>query len=1198
MMRVCAVPLLFCCAAFAQEFRGSFSGNVRDAQGAAVAKARVVATATATGVKSETLSEDSGAYTIPFLAPGEYQISAEAVGFKKFVRAGVSLGMGEHPVIDVQMEVGAISDSVTVMADSPLIEAANASIGQVITSEEVEDMPTNGRTPLMLAQLALGAVSTVEPGTQVRPFDNNTPASFSLGGSTSGTNELLYNGAPNGAFRSQLAYSPPQGSVQQVRVSVFESDASFGHTGGGTANLVTKSGTNQIHGELYEFNQVSNLEANQFFYNARGVPRPVFRYNQYGAQGGGPLWIPKVFNGKDRVFWMFAWEGLQDSDPANSPRETGSPINFATVPTAAERQGDFSALLKVGANYQIYDPATGAVNGTHVQRDPFPNNVIPSSRLNPIALKYLQYFPQPNNTTYANGFQNYLVDAIDSDVYNNELARLDVALSEKNKLTADFRHSFRTQDKNNYFGNIAEGNYLYRKNQGASLDDVYTISPTIFMDVRANWTRFIEITNGTSEGFDATSLGFPSYIAARSEEPVMPHIVFTNTTVTSGSYGSFQDLGFGGDATNTYDIFQLFADVIKLHGNHAFKVGADVRDTRWSAYTAGNSAGTYTFGGGGSASTSTSNIWTNGPLNNAAPSPMGMDLASFLLGLPSSGSFDVNAQNTVASKYYAFFIQDDWRARPNLTLNLGLRFEHETPATERYNRGVNGFDPLAQNGIAAAAAAAFKLNPLTSVNVDGNNVPVNPFTALGGLTFAGSGNRDLYHTESSPISPRFGFAWTPAKLGGKTVLRGGFAAFFVPITIQGNSELNSGTTVTLDQAGFSQTTQVVATNNSFVSPAATLSDPFPNGILYPAGTSAGAATFLGQQVVFFNPHIRNPYDLRWNFGVQRQLPGQMVLEIAYIGNHALHLPINTQLDYIPRQYLTTQVFRDNSLNSTLTGTVSNPLQGLLPNSTSLNGSTVALQQLLIPFPQYPVPGAPQSTSNGVLMQNNGAGSSYFQSLNVRIQKRLTNGLTLINNFSWNSLIERVSYLNDSDPAPEKRVSNDTRPLREVLAAVYAIPVGRGRRLNLQSRWVDALFGGWGLNGNMVLQTGPMIGTFGNVIYLGGPLNLNPNQPNGVSFDTTRFVTASSAQPVFNVRMFDTQFSNLRRAASENLDLSLTKDFRFAERHYMQLRFETFNTTNHVTFGAPNVSPTSSAFGSITTQSNSPRYIQLGGRFVW
>jgi hypothetical protein len=523
----------------------------------------------------------------------------------------------------------------------------------VITSDEVETMPTNGGTPLMLAQLALGAIPTVEPGTQVRPFDNNTPGSFSLGGATSGTNELLYNGAPNTAFRSQLAYSPPQDAVQQVRVNVFEADSSFGHTGGGTANVITKSGTNQLHGSLYEFNQVSALAANQFFYNANGVPRPAYRYNQYGLSAGGPVWIPKIFNGKNRVFWMFAWQGLKDSDPANSPRETGSPVNFATVPTAAERQGDFSALLKAntsGNDYTIYDPATGVVSGARVQRTPFPNNVIPTSRLNPVSLKYLPYYPTPNLANQVNGFRNYLVNAIDSDTYDNELARLDVNLSDRNKLSADFHHSYRTQNKNNYFNNLSQGNFLYRKPQGASLDDVYTISPTMFMDIRGTWTRFTEITAGTSDGIDPSSLGFPPSIGVNSQQPVMPRMIFTSTSVAGGSENSFQDLGFGSDARNVYDIFQLFADLIKVHGNHTIKVGADIRDYRWSAYNAGNSAGTYTFNGSSQASTTTSS-WTNGPLNNAASSPLGQDFAAFLLGLPSSGSFDLNAQSTATSRY-------------------------------------------------------------------------------------------------------------------------------------------------------------------------------------------------------------------------------------------------------------------------------------------------------------------------------------------------------------------------------------------------------------------------------------------------------------------------------------------------------------------------------------------------------------------
>lgn len=1180
-----AIALVFAGALPAQEFRGTFSGTLTDAQGAAVAGAKIVAVETRTGAKSETVSDASGAYTIPFLTPGEYEITVEVPGFKKVVRQGLTLSIGEHPVIDMRLEVGAMTEAVTVTAESPLIEAANASIGQVITTREVEDFPLNGRVPLMLGQMALGVIVTTEAGVQVRPFDNNTPGSFSLGGATSGTNELLYNGAANTGYYNQIAYSPPQDAVTQVVVNAFESDASFGHTGGGTANLITKQGTNTFHGSLYEFNQVSALAANQFFSNKAGIPRPGYRYNQYGLSASGPMWVPKVFNGKNKVFWLFAWEGLRDSDPASSPRETANPTILATVPTDAERQGDFSALLKAntpGTNYTIYNPYSGVVSGTSVARTPFPNNVIPASLLNPIALKYLQYYPEPNTTGQINGFQNFnLLNAVDSDGYDNELARVDFNLGARNKLSADFRHSYRAQVKDNYLENVATNGYLYRKNQGASLDDVYTIAPTLVIDIRGNWTRWIQIHASASRGLDPTTLGFPSYIDASAEALLMPEIVINSTTVSAGSAPSFQSFGYTGnpDDNNTYDVFQMFGDIIKTSGNHTIKTGADIRDYRWSSFTYGNPSGIYTF----------NSSWTNGPLSTAAAAPLGQDFAAFLMGLPSSGDIDLNSQSTAGSKDAAFFVQDDWRARSNLTFNIGLRLEHETPTVERFNRSVNGFNPTAQNPISAAAAAAYAANPVVP------QIPASQFSALGGLTPASAGSPDIYHTGSVIFSPRFGFAWVPGALGPRTVVRGGFGVFVVPIGIDGSGFTSS--TVSLNQEGFSQTTQFVATNNNFLTPAGSLSNPFPTGILRPAGASGGAGTFLGQQVTFFNPQAIHPYEIRWTFGIQRELPGQMVLEVAYIGNHGVRLPVTTQLDYIPRQYLSTSPFRDQNTINVLTGTVANPLKGLIPNSSSLNGSTVALQQLLIPFPQYPVPVPPSSTTNGVVLQGNTPGSSYFQSLNVRLQKRLTNGLTLINNFVYSSLIDRLAYLNDSDPAPEKRVSSDSRPLREVLGATYDLPIGRGKSLDLRSRFGNSLVGGWKLNAMLTLQSGPML-AWGNVIYLGGPLNLQPHQPNGVAFNTSVFNTASSQQLADNIRTFDTLFGNLRRDPTKNVDMSVSKSFPFAEQKYLEIRIETFNTTNRVTFGAPSLSPTSTTFGVIGTQANSPRAVQLGARLVW
>ena len=1144
----------------AQEFRGTFSGSVLDAQGAAVANVKIVATETRMGTKCETSSDFSGHYVVPFLTPGEYQITAEAAGFKRFVRQGLTLSADEQPVIDIRLEVGAASESVTVSADVPLIESANGSLGQVITTDEVEDLPLNGRMPMMLMQLALGVISTGEPG-PVRPFDTAQTGLFSLGGAPTASNEFLLNGGSDTGYSRHLAYPPPQDAVQEVRIHVFESDASFGHSGGGTANQITKGGTNTFHGSLYEFNQVSKLDANYFFINKNGVGRPLTRYNQYGLTAGAPIWIPKVFNGKNRVFWFFAWEGLRDANPTSSPIDGG--LSVTTVPTTAERKGDFSALLnlnKPGTSYAIYDPNTGVPSGAQTARTPFPNNAIPASRLNPIALNYMQYYPLPNIPGQANGLDDYGIDVADKNTYDTQFGRIDINVSDKHKISFDVRHNFRNDNAFSYFHNLAYGEIYQGTNGGSSFDDVYTFSPTVVTDIRANWTRFKVYRGNPSDGFDPAALGFPSYLASSAPFPAMPYIQMTN----------FQPLGASGESVTPYDCYQLFGEIVKTRGNHAFKAGSDIRDQRESNFAPGTPSGSFTFG----------TSWTNGPLSNAAASPLGQDLAAFLLGLPTSGSFAVNTHSSADAKYYAFFVQDDWRAARNLTLNLGLRWEHETPTTERYNRATNGFDPTAVNPVSAPAAAAYANNPILQV-------PASQFRALGGLNFASASHPDLYNSDSYIFSPRFGFAWVPKALGGKTVIRGGLGVFASYTGIYG--------AVNLNQQGFSQTTQFVATNNNYLSPTGTLSNPFPGGILQPAGAANGSGTFLGQQITYYDPDVVNAYSVRWNLGIQRQLPGQMVLEVAYIANHAVHLPIaSTQLDYVPRQYLSTSPLRDTATINLVTGSVTNPFKGLLPNTTSLNGATVARNQLLIPFPQYPVG---SGTSNGVIVQNNAAGSSYYQSLNVRLQKRFTNGVTLINNFVWSNLIERATYLNDSDAAPEKRIAADSRPLREVLGATYELPAGTGKRFTFHSRIVNAVLGNWATNALVTFQLGPPL-AWGNVIYYGGPLHLNSHQPDAPAFDVSQFNTVSSQQLADNIRTFDTQFNNLRRDPTKNLDASMLKKFQLRERMYLQLRFEGFNISNRVTFSAPSTSPTSSAFGLVTNTANTPRRIQMGARLVW
>jgi hypothetical protein len=352
------LTLLIAPALFGQEFRGTITGRVVDAQSAAVPNAKITVVLTSTGAQAVTTTCGEGLYTIPFLAPGIYRVEAEAAGFRHYIRENVEVPAGGRLGLDIALEAGQASESVTVTAESPLLDTTTATAGQNISSLQVDSLPMNGRTPLVLAQLAMGVVPNSDPKFN-RPFDNAGPSAFSMGGAPSQNNELLVDGSPDTTWDLRVAYNPPVDAVQEVRVHAFEADAAYGHTGGGTANVIMKGGTNSLHASLYEFNQVSNLAATNFFTNKAGQKKPAGRYNQWGGSAGAPLWIPKVFNGKNRVFWFYGMEFINDSFP--EPQTV-------MVPTQAERNGDFSALLKLGSAYQIYDPYSGVAQGSRIAR--------------------------------------------------------------------------------------------------------------------------------------------------------------------------------------------------------------------------------------------------------------------------------------------------------------------------------------------------------------------------------------------------------------------------------------------------------------------------------------------------------------------------------------------------------------------------------------------------------------------------------------------------------------------------------------------------------------------------------------------------------------------------------------------------------------------------------------------------------------
>ena len=1144
-----AVPLLLITllAALApgQEFRATIGGRVTDAQNAVIAGVKVTATQLETAAKFEVSADGEGNYVIPFLPPATYRLTAESSGFKRYVRDNILAAANERLRVDIQMELGAATETITVTAETPVLQTATASTGQVITSAQIENMPVSGRTPLALAQLAFGVVPNTDPRF-TRPFDNAGPSGFSMGGAPAQVNELLIDGAADNTGNLRVAYNPPMDAVTEVKAESFQADAAYGHSGGGTVNIITKSGTNQFHGTLYEFNQNSAFNATPFFTNKAKAKKPVSRFNQYGGSFSGPVEIPKVFHGRNKVFFMFAYEGVNDALPAPTTN---------TMPTAAERAGDFSALLNLGAIYQIWDPQTGVAQGGRVARQPFANNIIPASRISAIAQNYLKYFVAPNQPGNANGQANYLSNSDgERNSFYNVIGRLDVSLSERHRFFFGARHNLRTGNGGNAFGKTVTDNptatdALKRINWGYTFDDVYTLSPTFLMNTRLNWTRFIEPTRNFSLGYDSTSLGLPGYLSAASPRKILPRI----------SFSTFTPLGDTGGTEFPFDTFQIFETFTKITGNHSLKFGMDLRQQRESQISYGYSNGTFVFG----------NNWTNGPVDNSAGAPIGQDMAAFLLGMPTAGQYDLNAARTNKNHYYAFFLQDDYRVRPNLTLNLGLRLEGETSTTERYNRTLNGFDGVTANPIAAQALAAYAANPIAELGA-------GQFKVNGGPLFASSGNPGIFATPKANLSPRFGFAWTPGKNAtAKTVLRGGVGLFYFPYGVVGNNA-----------PGFSQSTLLVATPNGFLTPAATLANPFPNGVQPPTGSTLGLATSLGKDITFYDPKPGYAYSTRWQLSVQRELFAGVLLDLGYMGNKAVKMPVDRNFDAVPNQYLSPSLLRDQATIDRLTANVPNPFAGLIPG-TNLNGGVVARNQLLLAYPQF----------TKVTGQAFTDGSSYFHAFEARLEKRFSHGFLALVNFQRSKLMEMRNRLNDLDSTLERRIAAEDRPYRLVSSVSYDLPFGKGKALMTHAnRLADLAVGGWNLNFIYTLQPGTAL-NWGNVIYLGGPLNLDPHHVDG-AFDVTRFNLVSAQQLSFNRRILPTRFAALRQDGVNQLDFSVIKAFHITEKVAMTYRAEFFNSTNRAIFNAPDLSPTSSTFGRITGQANQPRRIQMGLRLVF
>ncbi len=1150
----------------AQEFRATILGAVQAGDNLPVSSAQIKATQADTGASSSTVTDAQGRFSIPSLAPGTYQVEVRAQGFKTYIRQGLTLNPGSDITITIPLTPGDASQTITIHLDASMSSGNTASSAQTMGTQAVRDLPLNGGTPSTLAQLAAGMAKTDAPG-ENRPFDNSSNGT--VAGTPTGSTEVELDGSADIDWKFRTTYNPPSDVVGQVKTTVFQPDAAYGHAGGGFVNMTTKGGGNLFHGDAYEFNQVSFFKANSYFNNLNHLKRAVTRYNQYGLTANGPIFIPHLFDGRKKLLWEFAWQGIRDSSP-----NSGS----ISVPTDRERNGDFGDL----SNTTLYDPYSYST--TSSARTAVANNCLFLSstcstsltgktlkEYNPIAYNLMQYYPTGVTTA---GSANYAIDPISPNFFDSEFGRLDFIPTTEDKLFFKMWHNQRLQKGNNFLGNEATGMNLNRVNWGGTLDEVHTLSAHTNINARVNWMRFVEIQTPTSAGLDPTSLGFQSLTTSYK---AMPLIKFTgmstsaSCTTSSGnqiSNGSgIQCLGSGSNASavsNAFDSYHFFGDVTHKAGAHNIKVGVDVRQNRRFTTNWQNADGMYTFGTDYTVKSPTSTY-------EGSKAGWGNDLAEFEMGLPTSGEFDTNAFSATKLNYMALFVQDDFKLRPNLVVNLGVRFEHDFPLTERNNRSTSGFDPAAPHSMTNQAIAAYNTYLAKATSVSGYTMTPSSFDPVGGLTFPSASNRSIYQTPSKIFSPRIGISWKPERLKGTTI-QGGYGIYVFPIAPIADPTQN----------GFSGATSYVASQdgNFHTPPAKTWSTAFPNGLTAPTGSTLGADTFVGQSITFLAPQQRAGYSQRWQLQIQHQITPNDMVSLSYLGNHATRIQVSdTQLNYIPKQYRQT-----STQLAALSTSASNPFYGLLSSTSTLDKSTVSLYQLLVPYPEFPYGGVDEEDLN--------AGSSHFHSLNARYDHRMSKGLSVTSNFSWSKLIEGLSKLNDADDQYERRISTIDYPFHISVTGIYQLPFGKGKLYNPSNLIVRKAAEDWTMTLGYSMQSGAPVKWGTNWIYDGGDIHWNAKN-HSKAFDTSHFSSANT----YAIRSFSTTNTHWRTDGLNEFNLSLLRTIKLLYGTKFQFRAEAFNVLNHVTYSAPTIS-SGSSFGKITSQYNTPRTLQFGGKVSW
>jgi len=1149
----------------AQSFVGGARGLVQDPGGAVIAGATVTLANQATGLSRTTVTNATGQYSFSQVDPATYSIVVENQGFKKLTHPDVIIGTQQTVNIDFKMELGQTTESVQVTSEVPLVENTNASNGQVLNTQQVTDLPNLGRNVFLLSKLSTNTEAVGDPRYN-RFQDQSGSSQIAIAGGPIRGNNYLLDGIPITDSTNRAVIVPTYEGVQEMKLQEGTYDATMGRTGGGVFNTVLKTGTNSFHGDVFGYYRTTAFTANTFFNNSSGIPRALTKYKNFGGGMGGPIVIPKVYNGKNKTFFYVAQEAYRQNLPLT---------NTFALPTALEKTGDFSHSTVI-----IYDPlssractsADNCPSGVSQVRMPFNGNMIPTAQINPIGQKIINVLPNPQIPNAGTDALNYTsTDSAyvraDEYVYKVEHTATDWL-----RLTGSFMYDKSNDPNGNALG-IPEGSdtsttpfLLYRHVDATALNAIMTPNATTVVSIRYGFNRFPNVTYGVAynnpQAPNLTQLGFPSSYISQTQANYFPQISLNGESLSAValSYSNFYSKN-------------LLGSISKYVGRHNINSGIDYRVIN-SGPSATYNAGVFSFNGVFSRQYPTVSSTTTGA-----------DFADLLMGYPSSGSDNTASPLTTYVRYYGGYLQDDIRANSKLTINVGIRYEYETGETEISQHMVVNFNQSALNPIAAGLP------------------PGSGVTPYGVIGFAGiNGNPTSCCSPShTKFGPRFGTAY---QLDSKTTLRAGIGVFYAPTAFSGADS----------SPGYTQANGYVASTNGNATPANSLSNPFPQGVLQPAGNTLGALTAIGNGFSYLDPRKAGGGTVyQYSADVQREVGYGMAMEVGYFGSRSTGLtPYPTSTGVLPINEINPSYL---SLGATaLSASVANPFFGIPGAAGAIANPTVTRAQLLLPFPEY-------TTIN----ENLTSAHARYDSLVAKLQKRLSHGLTFLTSMTW-SRNEDNEWASGNDNAlnglgnagtggvqniynlgAEWALAASDTPIKWTAGWTYQLPFGKGQLLANQNTVLDYVVGGWTLNGTAVISTGfPLYITQNDLNANIGGLNQRPNATGispAESGSLGQLINRYINPLAFSPAAADT-FGNLSRnipylgPGIDNWDLSLFKTVTIKERFSAQFRAEALNGFNHPQFASPYTNISQKTFGQLNFQANIPRALQLGIRFGW